>query len=49
MDEGFIDTLTHIRGYRSPEHEFARQARVFRQNPRSLRPSRTSAQDAHPR
>src|ERR1017187_7803050 len=36
VDEGFIDALTHIHGYRSPEHEFDLQTRVSRQDPRPL-------------
>jgi len=28
VDEGSTDTLTHIRGYPSPEHEFVCQTRV---------------------
>ena len=38
LDEGFDNTLTHDRGYRSPDDEFSSQARVFRQDSRAIRP-----------
>jgi len=38
LDEGFDNTLTHDRGYRSPDDEFSCQARVFRQDSRAIRP-----------
>src|SRR5215210_574431 len=49
VDEASADTLTHIRGYRSLEHEFVLQTRVTGTHSRPLPARRSSAQDAHTR
>lgn len=43
------DTLTQVRGYRSPEHEFVCQAGVPRANPRPPSAGRPDPQDSYPR
>src|ERR1035437_4178750 len=49
VDEESADTLTHIRGYRNPEHESVCQTRGPGPHSRSLPARRSAAQDAHPR
>ena len=47
MDEASDGTLTRIRGYRNPEHEFVCQTRGVGPRPRSLPACRSGAQDTH--